>query len=146
MDTTIKISRKNRVRLLRVSRFFGKILGKLIKKEEMTDHQKMGLRIFEQTVSIKDVDIFLSPLSDVIYIQTNDIYLRVEGYTLNVVNGMYNHEFQYTDVGRKRMINRVFNILERRREEIEARIKTKHTRTIDAILGDLQKIKKESHQ
>jgi len=145
MDTLIRISRKNRVRLLRFMRFFSRFFKKFIKIEEMTEHQKMGLKIFDQTLSINNVDIFLSPLSDTIYIQADDIYLKVEGHTLNVVNGMYNHEFQYPEVGRKRMINRVYNILERRREEIEARIKTKKNRTIDMIFSDIKKIKEESH-
>lgn len=107
----------------------------------MTTEQKRGLRIFEETLSLKEVNIFVSPMSDNIYIYVNDIYLVIDNYELRVINGMYNHDFQYDDRGRARMRNRVFKILEERREDIEKKIKSKDDKTLDFILGDIRNIK-----
>ena len=109
----------------------------------MTPEQKRGLRIFEETISLKDVDIFMSPLSDTIYVYVNDIYLIIEYHHLKVINGMYNHDFQYDDKGRTKMRNRVFYILEKRREELDAKIKGKNDKTLDYILGDIRDIRKK---
>ena len=109
----------------------------------MTSEQKRGLRIFEETLSIKDVNIFISPMSDTIYIYVNEIYLILEDHELRVVNGMYNHDFQYDEKGRSKMRNRIYYILEKRREELDARIKTKDDKTLDYILWDIRNIKQK---
>jgi hypothetical protein len=134
----MKMRRDVRVRLLRAKRFFGHIWERALKTSDLTPEQKRGLRIFEETISLKGVDIFISPLSDTIYVYVNDIYLVIEDHHLKVINGMYNHEFQYDDKGRTKMRNRVFYILEKRREELDAKIKGKNDKTLDYILGDIR--------
>ena len=137
----MKIRREVRVKLLRARRFWGRIWSKALKTQEMTPEQKRGLRIFDETIALKDVDIFISPLSDTIYIYVNDIYLVIDGYDLKVINGMYNHEFHYDDRGRSKMRNKVFYILENRREELDAKIKSKSDKTLDYILGDIRNLR-----
>lgn len=139
----MKMRRDVRVRLLRAKRFFSRICERALKTSDMTPEQKRGLRIFEETISLKDVDIFMSPLSDTIYVYVNDIYLVIEDHHLKVINGMYNHEFQYDGKGRTKMRNRVFYILEKRREELDAKIKGKNDKTLDYILGDIRDIRKK---
>jgi len=139
----MKMRRDVRVRLLRAKRFFARICERALKTSDMTPEQKRGLRIFEETISLKDVDIFMSPLSDTIYVYVNDIYLVIEDHHLKVINGMYNHDFQYDDKGRTKMRNRVFYILEKRREELDAKIKGKNDKTLDYILGDIRDIRKK---
>jgi len=137
----MKIRRSVKVSFLRANRVFTRILNRAMKTHDMTTEQKRGLRIFEETLSLKDVNIFVSPMSDNIYIYVNDIYLVIDNYELRVVNGMYNHDFQYDDRGRARMRNRVFKILEERREDIEKKIKSKDDKTLDFILEDIRNIK-----
>ena len=139
----MKMRRDVRVRLLRAKRFFVRICERALKTSDMTPEQKRGLRIFEETISLKDVDIFMSPLSDTIYVYVNDIYLIIEYHHLKVINGMYNHDFQYDDKGRTKMRNRDFYILEKRREELDAKIKGKNDKTLDYILGDIRDIRKK---
>ena len=61
---------------------------KIQKKIDLTESQEMGMKIFERTVSIKDAEIFLSPLSDSIYIEVNDVYIILEAaiFRLSTVN------------------------------------------------------------
>jgi hypothetical protein len=139
----MKMRREVRVKLLRARRFLGRIWERIFKTNDMTPEQKRGLKIFEETIALKDVNIFVSPLSDTIYVYVNDIYLVIEDHHLKVINGMYNHEFQYEDKGRSKMRNKVFYILEKRREKLDAKIKSKSDKTLDCILGDIRDIRQK---
>jgi hypothetical protein len=122
--------------LRRIGRFFEK-------GTELTDSQKMGVRVFEKMVTIKDADIFLSPLSDCIYIQVDDIYATLEGSDLRIVNGKFQYDLHYHDGVRSQLVRKVFNVLESRRVEVEKRIRVKSDRTLSSILDEITSIKKE---
>lgn len=113
----------------------------MMRKEQLTDHQQMGIKIFEKTVSIKDAEIFMSPLSDTIYIEVNDIYIILDSCDLQIINGKFQYDLHYSDSVRSRLRNRVLNILETRRIEIEKRIKSKSDRTLSSILYDVAVLK-----
>ena len=137
------MKRNIRVKLLRARRFWYRILDKTLKQNEMSDEQKRGLKIFEETISLKEVEIFISPLSDTMYIYVNDIYLVLDDFHLRVINGMYNHDFQYNERGRTKIRNKVFYVLEKRREVLEDRIKGKNDKTLDYILGDIRNLRQK---
>lgn len=130
--------RKIKVAWLKTARFFGKTFKT---KEELTEVQKKGIRIFERMVSVKDAEIFLSPLSDTIYVEVDDIYLILNHHDMQVINGKFQYDIPYTDKERRRFRGRIFNILESRREEIEKKIKTKSNRTLDSIIQEVEEIK-----
>lgn len=136
-------SRKIRVKFWRMLRWFDR---KLSKKIELTESQKMGIRIFDRTVSIKDAEIFLSPLSDSIYVEVNDIYIILEGSDLQIINGKFRYDLHYPDAIRSKMRNKILNILEFRRIEVEKRIKTKSDRTLNSILDEVEGIRKDKGQ
>ena len=125
--------------LRRINRFFEK-------GTELTDSQKMGVRVFEKMVTIKDADIFLSPLSDCIYIQVDDIYATLEGSDLRIVNGKFQYDLHYHDGVRSQLVRKVFNALESRRVDVEKRIRAKSDRTLSSILDEITSIKKERNQ
>jgi len=142
-----------------VWRMFRWINRKLEKKIELTESQKMGMRIFDRTVSIKDAEIFLSPLSDSIYVEVNDIYIILEGSDLQIINGKFRYDLHYPDSNgkfrydlhypdsiRSKMRNKILNILEYRRIEVEKRIKTKSDRTLNSILDEVEVIRKDKGQ
>jgi len=132
--------RKIKVVWLRTMRWFKK---SLMKEMELTDDQKMGVRIFERCVAIKDAEIFLSPLSDTIYIEVNDIYVTLEYHDLYIINGKFRYDLTLPDKVRSRLRSRVYGILERRREDIEKRIKSKNDRTLSNILSEVEEIRVE---
>lgn len=130
--------RKIKVTWLRTLRFFGRAFKS---KDELSDVQKKGIRIFERMVSVKDAEIFLSPLSDTIYVEVDDIYLILDNFDMQVINGKFQYDIPYTDKERRRFRSRIFNILESRREELEKKIKTKSNRTLDSIIQEVEEIK-----
>jgi len=105
---------------------------KLEKKIELTESQKMGMRIF--------------PLSDSIYVEVNDIYIILEGSDLQIINGKFRYDLHYPDSIRSKMRNKILNILEYRRIEVEKRIKTKSDRTLNSILDEVEVIRKDKGQ
>ena len=131
---------------VKVWRMFRWINRKLEKKIELTESQKMGMRIFDRTVSIKDAEIFLSPLSDSIYVEVNDIYIILEGSDLQIINGKFRYDLHYPDLIRSKMRNKIYNILEYRRIDVEKRIKTKSDRTLNSILDEVEEIRKDKGQ
>jgi hypothetical protein len=117
-------------------------MGRIFKtREELTEEQKKGIRIFERMVSVKDAEIFLSPLSDTIYIEVDDIYLILDHLDLQVINGKFQYDIPYTDKERRKFRSRVFNILEARRAKIEEKIKNKSNHTLDSILDEVGQIR-----
>ena len=131
---------------VKVWRMFRWINRKLEKKMELTESQKIGMMIFDRTVSIKDAEIFLSPLSDSIYIEVNDIYIILEGSDLQIINGKFRYDLHYPDLIRSKMRNKIYNILEYRRIDVEKRIKTKSDRTLNSILNEVEEIRKDKGQ
>lgn len=130
--------RKIKVTWLRTLRLFGRAFKT---KDDLNDVQKKGIRIFERMVSVKDAEIFLSPLSDTIYVEVDDIYLILDNLDMQVINGKFQYDIPYTDKERRRFRSRIFNILESRREELEKKIKTKSNRTLDSIIQEVEEIK-----
>ncbi len=110
-------------------------------KEKLDNERRMGLRIFERAVRIKDADIFMSPLSDTIYIEINEIYLILEGCDLQIINGKFQYDLRYGVKDAGDMKRQVFTVLEKRRIEVEERIRTKNDRTLNSILQEITNLK-----
>lgn len=106
----------------------------------------MGMKIFERTVSIKHADIFLSPLSDSIYIEVDDVYIILDGSDLQIINGKFRYDLHYPDAIRSKMRVKILNILEARRIEVEKRIKAKSNHTLISILDEVEVIRKDRGQ
>jgi len=135
------IRRSIRVKWLRLLRRMNSLDLGIFRKEDLTDQQKMGIKIFEKTVSIKEADIFMSPLSDSIYIEINDIYIILEGNDLQIINGKFRYDLHFNEQVRTRLRHRVLQILESRRVLVEKRIKIKSERTLNSIFDDIKEIK-----
>jgi hypothetical protein len=131
--------RKIRVSWMRFKRWMGRITNS---NDKLDESQKMGLRIFEKCVSIKDSEIFLSPLSDTIYIEVDDIYIILERSDVQIINGRFQYDLHYPESARVRMRNRVFDVLESRRVEVENRVKAKSDKTLNSILSEIEEIKR----
>lgn len=129
--------RKRRVLWLRFLRRLGYLNGVVFHKEELSNEQRMGIRIFERAVTIKDADIFMSPLSDSIYIEINDIYLILDGNDLQIINGKYQYDLHYNEQVRSRMRDKVLKVIESKRAEVEKRIRAKSDRTLHSIFDDI---------
>ena len=119
---------------------------KIQKKIDLTESQEMGMKIFERTVSIKHADIFLSPLSDSIYIEVDDVYIILDGSDLQIINGKFRYDLHYPDAIRSKMRVKILKILEARRIEVEKRIKAKSDRTLNSILDEVEVIRKDRGQ
>lgn len=119
---------------------------KIQKKVDLTESQEMGMKIFERTVSIKHAGIFLSPLSDSIYIEVDDVYIILDGSDLQIINGKFRYDLHYPDAIRSKMRVKILNILEARRIEVEKRIKAKSNHTLISILDEVEVIRKDRGQ
>jgi hypothetical protein len=131
--------RKVRVFWMRFKRWMGRFITT---NDKLDESQKMGMRIFEKCVSIKDSEIFLSPLSDTIYIEVDDIYIILERSDVQIINGRFQYDLHYPESARVRMRNRVFDVLESRRVEVENRVKAKSDKTLNSILSEIEEIKR----
>lgn len=129
--------RKRRVLWLRFLRRLGYLNGVVFSKEELSNEQRMGIRIFERAVTIKDADIFMSPLSDSIYIEINDIYLILDGNDLQIINGKYQYDLHYNEQVRSRMRDKVLKVIESKKADVEKRIRAKSDRTLHSIFDEI---------
>jgi len=133
--------RKRKVIWMRILKRMGTFNDYIFPKEKLDNEKRMGLRIFERAVRIKDADIFMSPLSDTIYIEINEIYLILEGCDLQIINGKFQYDLRYSVKDSGDMKKQVFTVLEKRRIEVEERIRTKNDRTLNSILQEITDLK-----
>ena len=115
----------------------------IIKAPDLSEQQKMGISIFERTLSLKEAEIHLSPLNDIIYIEINDIYIILDGNDLQIINGKFQYNLHYGDTIRMRLKTRVYNVLEGRIDKVEKRIRAKSSRTLSSIMEDIKEIKEK---
>jgi hypothetical protein len=132
-----------KVRWLRFLKRTNNLGVRVLKTHDLSDPQKMGIKIFEKTVSIKDAEIFLSPLSDTIYIEVNDIYVILDGNDLQIINGKFQYDLHFSDGVRSKLVARVYSVLEGRRIKVEQRIRAKSERTLSSIMADITEIKEK---
>lgn len=123
-------------------RGYVKFLRRIDAPEKLDEYQKKGIRIFKKALLIKDAEIFISPLSDSIYIEVDEIYIILENHELKIINGRFQHDLNYSHRTISQLKKLVLHLLERRRAEVEKRILAKSDRTLDSILKDVEEIKK----
>ena len=133
--------RSRRVLWLRFLRWIGGFNRFMFPKVVLSDEQKMGIKIFERAITIKDAEIFMSPLSDSVYIEINDIFIILDGNDLQIINGKFQYDIHYNEDSRLKLKGRVLDVLESRRVEVEKRIKAKSDRTLNSILEDITEIR-----
>jgi hypothetical protein len=133
--------RKRRVLWLRFLKRLGYFNGVVFNKQELSNEQRMGIRIFERAVTINDADIFMSPLSDSIYIEIKDIYLILDGNDLQIINGKYQYDLHYNEQVRSRMTDKVLKVIESKKADVEKRIRAKSDRTLHSIFDEIMILK-----
>lgn len=142
------ISQKRRI--IRWRRFTKWIHRGLEKKfsyqDDLTDSQKMGIRIFEKSLSVKDAELLLAPLSDTIYIEVEDIFIILEGRHLKIINGKYQYDIQLPDKVHQKLYDFFRKTLEKRRKQMEFKITSKTNRSLNNILEDIELIKENKKE
>lgn len=139
----MSIKRNIKVQWLRLLKRTNSFSDKIFPAQSLSESQKKGIKIFEKAVTVNDAEIFWHFLSDIIYIEVNDIYLILDGNDLEIINGKFQYYLHFNDKVRIQLKTRVNNVLEERRIKIEQRIKTKNDRTLNSILEDIMEIKEK---
>ena len=139
-------SRRRKVMWLRFLKRMSSFNSLFFPQEKLDNERLMGLRIFERAVKIKDADIFMSPLSDAIFIEINDIYLILEGCDLQIINGKFQYDLRYNEKHIGEMKRKVLMVLESRRVDVEKRIRAKNDRTLTSILEDITELRMKDFQ
>lgn len=130
------------IRWRRFTRWFSSRLEKNFSQQwELSDSQKMAIRIFEKSLSVKDADLLLAPLSDTIYIEVQDIFIILEGRQLKIINGKYQYDIQLPDKEQQKLYDSFRKTLEKRRKQMEIKIISKTNRSLTNILEDIELIK-----
>lgn len=110
-------------------------------QEDLTDSQKAGIKIFERSLTVKDAELLLAPLSDTIYIEVDDIFIILEGRQLKIINGKYQYDIHLPDRENSKLYSAFKKTLEKRRKQMEFKIITKTNRSLNNILEDIAEIR-----
>ena len=136
--------------LIRWRRFTGWFHTRLEKKfspqDELTDSQKMGIKIFERALTVKDAELLLAPLSDTIYIEVDDIFIILDGSQLKIINGKYQYDIYVGPKESSRLYSSFKKVLEKRRKQMEFKIITKTNRSLNNILEDIAIIREKKKE
>ena len=136
--------------LIRWRRFTGWFHTRLEKKfspqDELTDSQKMGIKIFERALTVKDAELLLAPLSDTIYIEVDDIFIILDGSQLKIINGKYQYDIYVGPKESSRLYSSFKKVLEKSRKQMEFKIITKTNRSLNNILEDIAIIKENKKE
>ncbi len=136
--------------LIRWRRFTGWFHTRLEKKfspqEDLTDSQKMGIKIFERALTVKDAELLLAPLSDTIYIEIDDIFIILDGSQLKIINGKYQYDIHVGPKESSRLYTSFKKVLEKRRKQMEFKIITKTNRSLNNIFEDIAIIREKKKE
>lgn len=110
-------------------------------QEDLSDSQKAGIKIFERSLTVKDVELLLAPLSDTIYIEVDDIFIILEGRQLKIINGKYQYDIHLPERDTAKLYTSFKKALEKRRKQMEFKIITKTNRSLNNIFEDIAEIR-----
>jgi len=110
-------------------------------QEDLSDSQKAGIKIFERSLTVKDADLLLAPLSDTIYVEVEDIFIILDGRQLKIINGKYQYDIQLPDREHSKLYTSFKKTLEKRRKQMEFKIIAKTNRSLNNILDDIAEIR-----
>ena len=140
-----KASVARRRMIIRWRRFTSWLHSGLEKKfyhqEDLTDSQRAGIKIFERSLTVKDAELLLAPLSDTIYIEVDDIFIILEGKQLKIINGKYQYDIHLPERDTAKLYTSFKKALEKRRKQMEFKIITKTNRSLNNILEDIAEIR-----
>ena len=126
--------------------FHTRLEKKFSPQEDLTDSQKMGIKIFERALTVKDAELLLAPLSDTIYIEVDDIFIILDGSQLKIINGKYQYDIYVGPKESSRLYSSFKKVLEKRRKQMEFKIITKTNRSLNNILEDIAIIREKKKE
>lgn len=121
------------------------IFEKLDPKPILNEKQKAMIEAVKSIVSAQDADLLIAPISGTRYVKLGEIYLKIEGSFIELINGRFIHHVQFSDKTIDKDILRIFDEeTERRRKIMEKSIWDKTARSLESVLQEIEVIKNSS--
>lgn len=108
-----------------------------IPKPKLDDNQILGIGIFEKALVRPGVELLMAPLSETYYIESDDIFIILNGDGLKLINGVYQYRIDLPESSCRELSNKFRRVLENRRKKMEKKMLLKTQRSLKNILENL---------
>ena len=106
-------------------------------KHKLDDNQILGIGIFEKALAKSGVELLMAPLSETYYIESDDIFIILNGEGLKLINGVYQYRIDLPETACRELSNKFRRVLENRRKKMEKKMVLKTQRSLKNILEHL---------
>jgi|LakMenEpi03Aug12_release.lakeMendotaPanAssembly.Ray.scaffolds.fasta_scaffold80092_5 hypothetical protein len=106
-------------------------------KHKLDENQILGVGIFEKALVKPGVELLMAPLSETYYIESDDIFIILNGDGLKLINGVYQYRIDLPETACRELSNKFRRALENRRKKMEKKMILKTQRSLKNILENL---------
>ena len=112
-------------------------LEKKFSVAHLNAEQQAGIKIVKRLAVHPDSEILMAPISEKYYIQNGEIFIVIEMNQISIINSVYHYDIYNNHKVTDHIINFMRRIIERRRSEMEAAMRSKIQRSLSHILEDI---------
>lgn len=103
----------------------------------MSETQELAVKIFEKSLVRPDADLLMAPISSTYYIQSDDVFIIMDGTELKIINGKYEYHILLNDKIYQKLSMKFKRVLENKRKRMEQKMLSNTRRSLQNILQDL---------
>lgn len=109
-----------------------------LKTDRLNEEQKKGVNIFKTLAVQPDSEILMAPLSGKYYIRNEEIFIVLDLNRLSVINSVYHYDIYYNEAETRYLANYIRRIIERRREKLEKKMRSKIDKSLSHLESDVK--------
>lgn len=109
-----------------------------LKTDLLNEEQKKGVNIFKTLAVQPDSEILMAPLSGKYYIRNEEIFIVLDLNRLSVINSVYHYDIYYNEAETRYLANYIRRIIERRREKLEKKMRSKIDKSLSHLESDVK--------
>lgn len=122
---------------VKVRKCFKKVTSKLDTKESLNEAQLLTIAIVKKAIFHPTAELVIAPISDTRYIHFDNVFIRIEGLTVTIINGLYSYHVILPDQNIVELYVRFNQRMEFKRKCWEKDIMSKMKRSLSDILNEL---------
>ena len=129
-----------KVLLAKNRRYWKSILNR-IDNVSRSETQTIAIAIIKKAINHPESKLLYAPLSNIKFIHYKDIFVKIDGNDISVINGVYSYHITIPTQDTEYLSNKFRQKLESIRNDWDSEITHKVTRSLSSVLDDLSKIK-----
>lgn len=105
----------------------------------LTDTQSLAVAIVKKSIANTESELLIAPISDALYINHKDVYIKIEYRTISIVNGKYSYYVEISETDSKILTHKFYAKMEAKAAKMEAAMNSNTEKSLKQIYENLGK-------